>query len=205
MCQKMASLFQPHYMRISTFIRTPFIPLDHHKRLSCYNNSSVYRSGISDMLWINSRLLDVFIQVFRIMQNLGFFVFFSFGMGETEEISISNAPCLEKGPSKCKPSTADPVLSSPVCQETNSAGEWMQTITHSLCQCSVWWITTQLQPGNCSHISVARCPLKLAWLINSDTALYCAMRSGWWAPKSMLTSSTNTRLSITISVVTPGT
>lgn len=57
----------------------------------------------------------------------------------------------------------------------------------------------------CSHISVALCPLNLAWLINSDTALYCAMHSGWWAPKSMLTSSMNTWLSIPISIVTPGT
>lgn len=57
----------------------------------------------------------------------------------------------------------------------------------------------------CSHTSVALCPLNLAWLINSDTALYCAQHSGWWAPKSTLTSSMNTWLSITFYVVTPGT
>jgi len=180
-------------MLICTFICTPFIPLDHHKQLSCYNNSSGYRSGSSDFLWINSRLLDVFTCMFRII------FFFSFGRGETEEISISNASCLEKEPSKCKPSIADPLPRDKQCRRMDTDNQTLALPVLSLVDhdpASVWKL--------CSHISMALCPPNLAWLINSDTALYCAMHSGWWAPKSMLTSSMNTWLSITISVVTSG-
>lgn len=200
----MASLFQPHYMLICSFICTPFIPSDHHKELSCYNNSSVYRSDISDMFWINSRLLDVFIWVFRIMQNLihNFFVLL-WKWGETEERSISNVSSLDLPNVNqalliqyCLPQFAKrQTIQTNGCRQSCLAVPVLNLVDHD--PASVWKL--------CSHISVALCPLNLAWLINSDTALYCAMHSGWWAPKSMLTSSMNTWLSIPISIVTPGT
>lgn len=190
-------------MVINTFICTPHIPLDHHKRQCCYNNSSLYRSGISNILQLNSRLLDVFTWVLRIIENFIHTLFF-FWKGEDREKKHCQYITFRRRVFQTWPKhywSSTDFLSLP----SNKQCRLTDRITFALPvlilmdhdPASVWKL--------CRHISMALCPLNSAWLINSDTQLCCAVHSSWWSPKSLLTGSMNIWLSKNISVVTPKT